>query len=101
MCGVGAPLRVAKGALDVTPLGLSVVVVWAFGVGLWGCHYVRWFVGMLGVWFVCGFRIGLCCRLGELVSILGCGCCERIVFCGVGGMERDMERLWSYVRPIV
>jgi hypothetical protein len=56
---------------------------------------------MSGVWFVCGFRFGLCCWLGGLVSILGCGCCECIVFCGVGGMERDMERLWSYVRPIV
>ena len=66
----------------MTLLGLSVVVVWAVWVGLWGCRYVGWFVGMAGVWFVCGFQFGLCCRLGRLVSILGCGCCGCIAFWG-------------------
>jgi hypothetical protein len=40
LCSLGAALRVVKGAQVVIPLGLNVVVVWAFWVRLWGCRYV-------------------------------------------------------------
>jgi hypothetical protein len=90
VCSLGTPLRVAKGAPAVAPLGLSVVVVWAFWMGLLGCRYVGEFVGMTGVWYVCGSRFGLCCRLGRLVSIIGCGCCACIAF---------LWDWWNVARP--
>ena len=52
MCSLGAPLRVAEGALVVTPLGLSVVVEWMFWVGLWGLS-LCWVLCWYGGGFVC------------------------------------------------
>jgi len=102
VCSLGAPLRAAKGAPVVPPLGLSVVDVWAF----WGR-----IVGLSLCWVVCWYGGGLICVWVSIWVMLPVGetrfhprvwmFCAHCFFCGIGGIERDRERLWSYVRSIV
>ena len=76
-----------------------------------GMCFLGGIVGVPLCWVVCWYGESLVCMWVSIWVMLPVGetrfhprvwmFCAHCFFCGIGGIERDRERLWSYVRSIV